>query len=71
MFYELLVSRHIKIKNGKDLDELFLKYGYETINTLRERASDPSLPIHERKHWRRLLRRAKKSPPRLRKSVNE
>lgn len=63
MFYRSSASRRKKAQDQKDLDDLFRKYGYQTINTLRERARNPSLSARDWKHWRRLMRCAKAMAP--------
>ncbi|MBA4780409.1 MAG: hypothetical protein MK060_00910 [Blastomonas sp.] len=41
------------------MDNMFKRYGDEILNVLQARADDTKLRDRDRKHWARLLRKAK------------
>ncbi|NJM49820.1 MAG: hypothetical protein HC843_02155 [Sphingomonadales bacterium] len=44
-----------------EIQNLSTSYGEEFMNELRRRANDKNLSPRDRKHWRRLLRKAEKT----------
>ncbi|MGQ3176318.1 hypothetical protein [Blastomonas fulva] len=46
-------------KDDRELDTIHKKYGDTTVDVLDARARDESLTDRERKHWSRLLRKAR------------
>ena len=58
--FGLFDSPQRRIRDERELRDLYLKYGAETAAILKERASDTSLSNRDRRHWRRLARRARR-----------
>ena len=59
MILGLFESAEQRRKDTRDLDNMFRRYGDEIINVLQSRVDDDKLRERDRKHWARLLRKAK------------
>lgn len=59
MVLGLFESAEQRRKDDRDLDAIHKKYGDTTIDVLDGRAKDANLTDRERKHWARLLRKAR------------
>lgn len=59
MMLGLFETAEQRRKDERDLDALHLKYADEICNVLEARVNDDSLRTRDRKHWRRLLRKAR------------
>ncbi|OHC94602.1 MAG: hypothetical protein A2792_12615 [Sphingomonadales bacterium RIFCSPHIGHO2_01_FULL_65_20] len=59
MILGLFESAEQRSKDARDLDNMFKRYGDEILNVLQARADDTKLRDRDRKHWARLLRKAK------------
>ena len=46
-------------KDVLEVQYLYTRYGDDTLSVLRERARDQSSTTRDRKHWKRILRKAK------------
>jgi len=60
MFNTLLESREKAWADTGELKRLNNKYGSDMIDILHERANDQALDMRSRRHWNRLLRKAKR-----------
>lgn len=49
-----------RIKDEREIRYFYSKYGEEAPAILSERASDDSLTARDRRHWRRLARKARR-----------
>lgn len=49
-----------RVKDEREIRDLHIKYGEEASVILSERAKDNSLSSRERRHWRRLARKARR-----------
>ncbi|MEO9601126.1 hypothetical protein [Parasphingorhabdus sp.] len=56
---ELFESPDRRIKDERELRQLYSRYGADTPTILSERAVDESLSSRDRGHWRRLARKAR------------
>ena len=61
MFETLFESREKAWADTRELKRLENKYGGEMLNILSGRANDHGLDVRSRRHWKRLLRKAKKT----------
>lgn len=59
MVLSLFESAEQRRKDDRELDTIHKKYGDTTVDILDARARDESLTDRERKHWSRLLRKAR------------
>ncbi|WP_430388442.1 hypothetical protein [Blastomonas fulva] len=59
MVLSLFESAEQRRKDERELDTIHKKYGDTTVDVLDARAHDESLTDRERKHWSRLLRKAR------------
>jgi len=59
MILGLFESAEQRRKDARDLSDMFKRYGDETIDVLQARADDEQLRERDRKHWARLLRKAR------------
>ncbi|AOG00073.1 MAG: hypothetical protein ACT6R2_07475 [Blastomonas fulva] len=59
MVLSLFESAEQRRKDDRELDTIHKKYGDTTVDVLDARARDESLTDRERKHWSRLLRKAR------------
>lgn len=50
-----------KRADAAELSRLHIRYGGQLIAVLTERAESADLPLRDRQHWRRMLRKAKKA----------
>lgn len=48
-----------RVQDERELRRLFDKYGDDTVNVLRNRSKDKCISQRDRRHWRRLFRRAR------------
>jgi hypothetical protein len=55
----LFQSAEQRRKDDDDLQELHVKYGDTIIEVLRARCDNENLRSRDRKHWSRLLRKAR------------
>lgn len=59
MILGLFESADQRRRDARDLSDMFDKYGDDLIDVLQARAEDPKLRDRDRKHWSRLLRKAR------------
>lgn len=59
MILGLFESAEQRRKDARDLSDMFEKYGEDLIDVLQARADDTKLRDRDRKHWARLLRKAR------------
>lgn len=52
-------SKERRKRDRREVSDLFSKYGEETITVLRNRVADKNLSNRDRKHWKRILSKAK------------
>ncbi|MEQ8743822.1 hypothetical protein [Parasphingorhabdus sp.] len=48
-----------RVKDDRELRYFYMKYGPDAITILDERANDIGLTVRDRRHWRRLARKAR------------
>lgn len=60
----LFETRDRQLKDALELRRLETKYGDELVAVLRDRAADRSMRIKDRRHWQRILRKARNLGPR-------
>jgi len=58
--FDLFESNHRRAKDAREVKSYFSKYGEQAIDILAERASDRGLLRRDRRHWRRLARKARR-----------
>lgn len=56
---EIFGSSIQRDKDERELWRLFDKCGNETVSVLRNRSQDKSISLRDRRHWKRLVRRAR------------
>lgn len=49
-----------RVKDARKVGYYFTKYGKDALDILSERAEDASLSPRDRRHWRRLARKARR-----------
>lgn len=59
MVLSLFESAEQRRKDDDDLKAMHKKYGAEIFEVLEHRATDTALSDRDRKHWSRLLRKAR------------
>ncbi len=59
MVLSLFESAEQRRKDDEELASIHRKYGEETCKVLQARVNDETLKSRDRKHWGRLLRKAK------------
>ncbi len=59
MILGLFESAEQRRKDARDLRDMFEKYGDDLIEILQARSEDTKLRDRDRKHWSRLLRKAR------------
>lgn len=59
MVLGLFESAEQRRKDDGDLKSLHKRYGAEIVNVLEARAGDEKLSDRDRRHWSRLLRKAR------------
>ena len=59
MILGLFESDAQRRKDDRDLDAIHRKYGDGVVEVLDERVNDTTLSGRDRKHWARLLRKAR------------
>jgi hypothetical protein len=59
----LFESKERRAKDRQEVVALFRKYGDETVDILRIRVTDKNLSSRDRKHWKRILSKAKSHRP--------
>jgi len=60
MVLGLFESAEQRRKDLREIEMIQMKYGDNTIAVLEGRAKDPGLTARERKHWARLLTKARR-----------
>jgi hypothetical protein len=58
--FGLFDSPQRRIRDERELRDLHFKYGADAAAILKDRASDSSLSSRDRRHWRRLARKARR-----------
>ena len=56
--FTLFESRERRTKDASELLHIFRTHGEDAVAVLKKRASDLSLTKKDRKHWKRLARKA-------------
>ncbi len=51
---------HRRVRDEREIRYFFSQYGDEAPDILQERASNHSLSARDRRHWRRLARKARR-----------
>ncbi|WP_108810573.1 hypothetical protein [Sphingorhabdus sp. Alg231-15] len=59
----LFESRDRRIKDAQEVKRLHTKYGDELVTVLKERSRDRSMKDRDRRHWKRILRKARSYNP--------
>lgn len=59
MILGLFESAEQRRKDERDLDNMSRRYGDDVVKVLQARVNDEKLSERDRKHWARLLRKAK------------
>ncbi len=62
----LFESRGRRIKDAQEVVRLHDKYGDELVTVLKERTRDRSMKDRDRRHWKRILRKARSYKPETR-----
>jgi hypothetical protein len=57
---DLFDPPHRRVKDEREIRYYYTKYGEEAPEVLSDRASDGSLSGRDRRHWRRLARKARR-----------
>ncbi|PHR21308.1 MAG: hypothetical protein COA41_03205 [Sphingopyxis sp.] len=57
--FTLFEANHRRARDDQDIGYFFDKYGVDAPTILSERAEDSSLSSRDRRHWRRLARKAR------------
>ena len=57
--FVLFETKERRTKDRQEVVALFRKYGDETLDILRTRVNDKNLSSRDRKHWKRILSKAK------------
>ena len=60
MLDKIFESRERAHRDQLELRNLQSKHGQDVLNELKQRAKDASLARRDRKHWQRLLRKARR-----------
>ncbi len=60
MLSGLFENAHRKRKDARDIEHMASKYGDTMLDQLQQRANNSKLTDRERKHWARLLRKARR-----------
>lgn len=58
----LFESKERRLRDRREVTNLFDRFGEDTVAVLRERVADKNLSSRDRKHWRRILSKAKRYP---------
>lgn len=58
--FGLFDSPYRRVKDEREIRYFYSKYGEDAPVVLSERASDGSLSSRDRRHWRRLARKARR-----------
>lgn len=59
MLSALFESKEKSARDAQELRTLKIRYGGELMTVLETRARDRDLPERDRKHWKRILRKAR------------
>lgn len=59
MIFSLFETAEHRRKDDEDLKSLHERYGTEIVDVLEARAGDDTLSARDRRHWTRLLRKAR------------
>ena len=60
MLDRLFESRERGVRDAQEVQKLRGRYGSELLPELRARIGDKDLALRDRKHWRRILRKARR-----------
>ncbi|WP_417622105.1 hypothetical protein [Parasphingorhabdus sp.] len=58
--FNLFEPSYRRVKDEWEIRYCYTKYGEDAPDVLTVRASDPSLSSRDRRHWRRLARKARR-----------
>ncbi|VWX57815.1 hypothetical protein [Sphingorhabdus sp. 109] len=58
--FDFFESDYRRAKDAREIKSYFARYGEQAIDILAERASDRDLCSRDRRHWRRLARKARR-----------
>ncbi|NCN83838.1 MAG: hypothetical protein GW808_10385 [Sphingomonadales bacterium] len=58
--FGLFEPAHRRVKDEREVGHYFNKYGEDALAVLQQRASDKELSARDRRHWRRLARKARR-----------
>lgn len=58
--FDLFEPRYRRVKDEREVRSYFTKYGEDAPAVLRARANDKGLSSRDRRHWRRLARKARR-----------
>ncbi len=58
--FDLFEPRHRRIKDEREVRYFYTKYGDDAPAVLSDRAHDSALSSRDRRHWRRLARKARR-----------
>lgn len=51
-----------RIRDEREIRYFYAKYGDEAVAVLKDRANDSGLSARDRRHWQRLVRKARQKP---------
>lgn len=57
----LFESRDRRTKDAQEVRHLFKRHGENTITVLKNRVDDASISARDRRHWKRILRKARRN----------
>ncbi|WP_417615633.1 hypothetical protein [Parasphingorhabdus sp.] len=60
MMFDFFESNYRRAKDARQVKSYFSKYGEQAVEILVERANDRGLSGRDRRHWRRLARKARR-----------
>lgn len=58
--FDLFETSYRRTKDARDIRYFYTQYGADTADVLKEWANDNSLSSRDRRHWRRLARKARR-----------
>lgn len=62
----LFETKDRRIKDAQEVRQLYNRYGDELVTVLKDRARDRSMKDRDRRHWKRILRKARAYSPDIR-----
>ncbi|ATW04483.1 hypothetical protein [Sphingorhabdus sp. YGSMI21] len=68
--FDFFETSYRRAKDAREVKSYFAKYGEQAIDILAERASDRDLSRRDRRHWRRLARKARRRRSQLVTQLN-